>query len=252
MRVAGIQLDIAWEDREENLKRVTPWIDAATAAGANLIVLPEMFACGFSMQTERIGEPVNGPTSAFLREQAARCETWICGSIAERAEGAEKPHNSLVIASPDGTTHRYQKIHPFTFADEHKHYAAGTQFLTCTIAGVECTFFVCYDLRFADEFWQTAKQTNCYVVVANWPAKRRRHWSTLLAARAIENQAYVVGVNRVGEGGGVEYSGDSVIFDPWGEALASAAGGETMILADIDPKVVARARERFPIIPDRR
>jgi omega-amidase len=114
------------------------------------------------------------------------------------------------------------------------------------------TPFVCYDLRFADEFWAMAEHTDCYVVVANWPSSRRAHWQALLVARAIENQAYVIGVNRVGEGGGLHYSGDSRIIDPLGEILAAGAGGETILLADVDPVVVAETRKRFPFLADRR
>ena len=122
-----------------------------------------------------------------------------------------------------------------------------------TVEGLRLGLFVCYDLRFADEFWAVAPATDCYVVVANWPAARRHHWRSLLVARAIENQAYVVGVNRVGvDGNGLEHAGDSMIVDPLGEVLASAAGGETVLVADVDPAVVAGVRARFPFLADRR
>ena len=114
------------------------------------------------------------------------------------------------------------------------------------------SLFVCYDLRFADEFWALAADTDAYLVVANWPAKRRLHWQTLLRARAIENQAYVVGVNRVGSGGGIDYRGDSAIIDPVGEVLASGAGGETVLFADVDPDHVASTRAHFRFLQDRR
>ncbi|HET6584244.1 MAG TPA: carbon-nitrogen family hydrolase [Nannocystaceae bacterium] len=252
MRVAGIQLDTAWEDPRASFERARPWIAAARGAGARLVVLPEMYAVGFSMATDRIAEPVDGPSTAFLREQARAHGLWICGSVPERPEGATRPFNTLVLAAPDGAVHRYRKIHPFTFAREHESYDAGSSFTTVDVEGVRCTLFVCYDLRFADEFWQNATTTDCYVVVANWPARRRHHWTTLLQARAIENQAYVVGVNRVGIGGELEYSGDSRIVDPWGELVATAAMGETMVIADVDPAVVAEARAKFPFLRDRR
>ncbi len=252
MRVAGIQLDTVWEDPQQSFARAKPWIAAAAASGARLVVLPEMYACGFSMATERIAEPTDGPSTAFLREQAQEHGVWICGSVPERAAGAARPHNTLVLSAPDGTLHRYRKIHPFTFAGEHEHYEAGRELVTVAIEGVRCTLFVCYDLRFADEFWGKAKDTDCYVVVANWPARRRHHWQTLLAARAIENQAYVIGVNRVGQGAELEYSGDSRVIDPWGEPIAAAASIETMIVAEVDPAVVADARARFPFLRDRR
>jgi predicted amidohydrolase len=252
LRVAGIQLDTVWEDPQASFARATPWIAAAAAAGARLVVLPEQFACGFSMDAARLAEPPGGPSSAFLREQAERHRVWVCGSIPERTSESDRPFNTLVLCSPDGREHRYRKIHPFTFAKEHEHYAAGTELVTVDVEGVRCSLFVCYDLRFADEFWGRAQQTDCYVVVANWPARRRAHWMALSQARAIENQAYVVAVNRSGVGGELEYSGDSRIVDPWGELVATAAGQETMILADVDPAVVADARARFPVLADRR
>ena len=253
MRVAAIQFDIAWEDPAANFERLRPWIRSAAGAGARLVVLPEMYACGFSMQTAKIEEPPEGPSTAFLRAQAKEHGVWVTGSVPERPDGAPRPSNTMIVASPQGDLTRYRKIHPFTFAKEDEHYDAGREFVTLTIEGVRCTLFVCYDLRFADEFWATAKDTDCYLVIANWPQKRRHHWTTLLQARAIENQAYVVGLNRVGTGGtGLEYSGDSRIFDPWGEAIAAASMRETMLLADVDPDVVSSAREKFPILPDRR
>ena len=252
MKIAAIQSDIAWEDPAANFQRLAPQVASAAASGARLVILPEMYACGFSMATARIEEPVGGPSTTFLQDQARAHGLWICGSLPERREGTARPANTLVLAGPTGELHRYRKIHPFTFADEHLHYGAGDQLVTVDVEGVRCTLFVCYDLRFADEFWVTATATDAYVVVANWPARRRHHWTTLARARAIENQAYVVGVNRVGEGGGIAYSGDSRIIDPWGEVVASAAGQETLLLAEIDPSVVADARERFPVLRDRR
>ena len=158
-----------------------------------------------------------------------------------------------MLAAPDGTVHRYRKIHPFSYSGEHERFDAGDGFVTVDVDGVRCSLFVCYDLRFADEFWALAPDTDCYLVPANWPAKRRDHWRTLLRARAIENQAYVVGVNRVGEGGGLEYVGDSAIIGPFGEELADGAdAGEAVLLADVDPAHVASIRERFPFLTDRR
>lgn len=252
MKIAAIQSDIAWEDPEANFTRLRPWVAAAAAAGAKLVVLPEMFACGFSMTTATIAEPPGGPSTRFLEHQARQHDLWICGSVPEVPLGEAKPYNTLVLASPHGQVVRYRKIHPFSFAREHEHYGAGSDHITVDVDGLRCTLFVCYDLRFADEFWGRAEQTDAYVVVANWPERRRHHWTTLLQARAIENQAYVVGVNRVGHGNGLDYSGDSRIVDPWGEVLAAAAGGETMVLADVRPEVVRDARERFPVLKDRR
>ena len=252
MRVAAVQHDIEWEDPPATFARLAPLMSQAADTGARLTVLTEMFASGFSMHTERIAEPPDGPSVTFLIEQAATHSMWTCGSVPERDDAASLPANTLVLASPAGVVHRYRKIHPFSYSGEHERYRAGHAFLTVDVDGVRCSFFVCYDLRFADEFWQLAPQTDCFVVPANWPAARREHWRTLLLARAIENQAYVVGVNRVGEGGRLSYCGDSRIVDPAGELLATAAGGETMLLADLSAERVAEVRDRFRFLQDRR
>ena len=252
MKIAAVQHDVVWEDRDATLARIEPQLRAAAGTGARLVVLTEMFPTGFSMEPERVAEPEGGPSSEFLRTQAADLDVWLAGSIPLRPDGGGRPVNRLLLAGPAGELHYYDKIHPFSYSGEHEHYAAGTGRITVEVEGVRVTPFVCYDLRFADEFWAEAQGTDCYVVVANWPAARRAHWQALLVARAIENQAYVVGVNRVGEGGGLHYSGDSRIIDPLGEILAAGAGGETILLAEVDPVVVAETRKRYPFLADRR
>ena len=252
MRVAAIQHDIVWEDPSANFERLTPWVAAAAAGGARLVVLTEMFSTGFSMNTAVTAEPVGGPSTEFLQMQAKQHDLWIGGSIAERDDDAELPYNTFVLAGPGGEIDRYRKIHPFTYSGEHEHFAAGDSFVTVEVEGVRVTPLICYDLRFADEFWATATRTDCYVVPANWPDTRRHHWIALLQARAIENQAYVVGCNRVGDGGKLHYTGDSRIIDPMGEVLAAASGIETILSAEVDAAVVAQTRERFPFLPDRR
>jgi len=253
MKVAAIQHDVVWEDPPANFERLAPLLAYAAGEGARLAVLTEMYATGFSMATDRIAEPVDGASTEFLVDQAARHDLWVCGTVPARAAEGAQPANTLVLAAPDGTVHRYRKIHPFSYSGEHERYAAGDRFVTVDVEGVRCSLFVCYDLRFADEFWALAPQTDCYLVPANWPAQRRDHWRTLLRARAIENQAYVVGVNRVGEGGGLEYVGDSAIIGPFGEELADGAdAGEAVLLADVEPSHVASIRARFPFLADRR
>lgn len=252
MKVAAVQHDVVWGDRDANFAHLRGRIAEAAATGARLAVLCEMFSCGFSLDTPRVAEPFDGPSATFLREQAMTHGIWVCGSVPERTDGASVPHNVAILAAPDGELHRYRKIHPFSYAREHEAYAAGDQLVTVEVEGCRVSLFVCYDLRFADEFWGLAPRTDCYVVVANWPESRRHHWRTLLVARAIENQAYVVGVNRVGEGDGLRYVGDSRIVDPLGEVLAAAAGTEALLVAEVDPAVVRAVRERFPFLADRR
>jgi predicted amidohydrolase len=252
VKVAAVQHDIVWEDRDANFDRLGPMIAAAATDGVRLVVLSEMFSTGFSMATDRIAEAADGPSVQFLVDRAREHHIWICGTLPERPAGADRPFNQLVLAAPDGAVHRYAKIHPFGYGAEHEHYAAGDTFLTVDVEGVRCSFFVCYDLRFADEFWQLADSTDVYLVPANWPEARRLPWTTLLQARAIENQAYVIGCNRVGSGNGIPYSGDSRIIDPLGEVLASAAQTESILLADITAERVAEVRDRFRFLQDRR
>ncbi|GGI07930.1 nitrilase-related carbon-nitrogen hydrolase [Egicoccus halophilus] len=252
MRIAAVQHDIVWEDREATLRALDGRVAAAAAGGARLVAFSEMFATGFSMNTHTTAEPLDGPIATWMAEQASRHDVWVAGSLALQAEEHDLPVNALLLVSPDGRHHRYDKIQPFRYAGEHERFAAGKAPLTVDVEGVRLGLFVCYDLRFADEFWAVARDTDAYLVVANWPAARRHHWRTLLDARAIENQAYVVGVNRVGEGGGLRYTGDSRVVDPLGETLVSAAGSETVLFADLDPAVVARVRTDLPFLPDRR
>jgi predicted amidohydrolase len=262
MKIAAIQHDIVWEDGQATRARIAPLIAQAADAGARLVVLSEMFATGFSMSPERIAEPPGGPSEQYLRDRASNHGVWLLGSIAQWAvrdpdtPGDEhenlRAENVAVLAGPDGQLHRYAKIHPFSYAGEDRHYRAGTEFLTVTVEDLRVSVFICYDLRFADEFWELAPATDLYAVVANWPEPRREHWRALLRARAIENQAYVVGVNRVGTGDDIRYAGDSVILDPLGRPLAEGSLTETVLICEADPGEVKRVRDRYPFLADRR
>ena len=256
LRIAAIQHDIVWRDREANFAHLAPLIAGAAASGAGLVLLSETFSTGFATDRDDLGEPQGGRSSQFLAEQAALHGVWVGGSCPEVDPDAppddQRPFNSFVLAGPQGQQHRYRKIHPFSFGGEDKHFRAGDGFVQVAVDGVRLTMFVCYDLRFADEFWQLAESTDVYLVPANWPEARRAHWMALLQARAIENQAYVVGCNRVGTGGGLVYSGDSRIVDPLGELLATASYGESILLADVSAARVAEVRDRFRFLQDRR
>jgi len=263
LKVALVQFAIAWEDVAENHRRVEERLRRAADEGARLAILPEMFTTGFSMDAARIAQPPGGATETFLKEAAARLSLWILGSIPETAGGepaqdaggepaqdVPMPRNTALIVSPAGAVVRYSKIHPFTYAGEHRHYAAGDRVVTVSIEGVRVTPFVCYDLRFPEPFRFAAKETDLFVVVANWPDARREHWRILLRARAIENLAYVAGVNRVGDGGKLHYAGDSALIDPWGETLAEEDDADRVLVGDVDPAKVADARARFPVLED--
>jgi predicted amidohydrolase len=255
MKVAAIQHDTVWEDPKANFEHLAPLIATAAESGARLVVATEMYATGFSMHPERIAEPAGGPSTQFLVEQAVEHGIWLCASLPELAAGdATRPYNMLVLAGPDGSLERYAKVHPFSYGGEDEHYTAGdvADVVTVDVEGLRVTPLICYDLRFAYLFWDAAAATDCYVVVANWPASRRAHWKALVRARAVENQAYVVAANRVGSGGGLDYAGDSCIVDPLGEVLVHAAETETVLVADIDAATVAATRAKFPFLADRR
>lgn len=254
--VAAVQHDIVWEDPEANFARLAPMIADAAAGGARLVLLAELYSTGFSLETARLAEAEDGPSSRFLADQAAAQGIWVGGSLPVRAPGADLPYNRFVLAGPDGERLHYDKRHPFSYGKEDEHYAAGDRQLTLEVDGLRVSPFVCYDLRFADAFWGVGPGTDCYVVVANWPAARREHWRTLLRARAIENQAYVVGLNRVGSGGGLDYAGDSAVIGPFGEELAVATdtgdvGTEQTLVAVVDPSRVTETRATYPFLADR-
>lgn len=251
LRVAAVQHNIWWEDPAENFRRVKPMIERAVDGGARMVVLSEMWSTGFSMRSREIAEPPDGPTATFMKTTAAQMDVWIVGSFPELTAGHDLPTNRLLMAGPGGEDHRYSKIHPFTYAGEDEHYAAGREQLTVAVDGVRVTPLVCYDLRFTDLFWDRAAATDMYVVPANWPEARRAHWRTLLRARAIENQAWVIGVNRVGSAGRLRYVGDTAIIDPLGEADTAPDGEEAIVLGDVDPDRVARIRADFPFMQDR-
>ena len=252
MRISAIQANTVWEDRAANFELLAHPLRVAAAHGASLVVLGEMFATGFSMRTDVVAEPMDGPTMSFLRETARVHDFWVGGSFACTHDRDDLATNRFALVAPNGATHHYDKIHPFRYANEHLVYRAGTDRVAVEIDGVRCSLFVCYDLRFADEFWAVAPATDVYLIPANWPERRSHHWRSLLTARAIENQAYVVGCNRVGTADDLVYSGDSTIIDPQGRTLAHGAHTETVITADIDPDFVRETRKRFPFLADRR
>lgn len=250
MKVALLQLDLAWEDVPANHARASRLLAQAADLGARLAILPEMFATGFSMDGRNVAQAEGGETETFLRERAASLGLHVLAGVAEIAEPL--PANRALLVSPDGSVRRYTKIHPFSFAGEEKVMASGDAVVTWDVEGLRVTPLVCYDLRFPEPFRLAAGDTDLYAVIANWPERRRHHWTLLLRARAVENLAFVAGVNRVGEGDGLRYLGDSALVGPWGETVVSAAEQETLLVANADPAAVAEARRRFPALADRR
>lgn len=253
MKVAGLQLDISWQEPAINLERAELWIRRAADQGAKLITLPEMFATGFSMDVGR-ASAARMETEDLLRRLATSLQVTLIAGTAEVLGGDSggRGANVALLVDPEGGVHTYHKIHPFSFAGEHERYQGGDRVLTVSCGETKVSPFVCYDLRFPEIFRAVAESTHLIVVIASWPDLRGYAWRSLLVARAIENQCYVLGVNRVGEGGGQSYRGDSMLIDPLGEVMASARGAEGIVGGEVDVAHVEQVRGRFPFLRDRR
>ena len=250
MIVAGLQLDIVWEDPAENFRRTEVLVREAVDRGARVLALPELFATGFSMRSEEMAARA-AEVRAFLADTAVRHGVWVIGGYAE--PGAERPANACGIFAPSGNeVLHYRKIHPFSLVSESEHYEAGRDLFTLEIEGVRVTPLICYDLRFPELFRSAATATDLYVVIANWPTRRAHAWRTLLAARAIDDQAWMLGVNRVGEAEGHPHRGDTTLLDPWGEVLATLADTPGVVTGNVDAAVVTDARKHFSFLDDRR
>ena len=252
MQLTAIQLNIAWENRDANFTKIRALLEKSPPQPGGLIALPEMFASGFSMNIPNISDD-NAEDERFLGEIARRYGVYTVGGIVTRdATGAGQ--NEAVVAGPGGNiVTRYRKIHPF--AKEAKHYRAGEEIVTFKAYDTENGFnvapFVCYDLRFPEIFRiATQKGANLFVVIASWPSDRADHWTTLLKARSIENQSYVLGVNRCGNDPYLAYPGKSVIYDPRGQTLAEADATEQIISAHADINSLNQYREQLPFLKD--
>lgn len=247
MKITLVQSDIRRADTEENLRR----LDEAMLrhAGTDLFVFPEMFASGFCMQPEAVAEPGGGRVLEWMRRQAAGRGAALAGSVAVReADGTFR--NRLLLVTPDGACAAYDKRHLFAYGGEDRCYRAGSARTVVCWRGVRILLQVCYDLRFP--VWSRNRQDyDLILYVANWPAARIGAWDTLLRARAIENQCYVAGVNRVGADEAGDYCGHSVVVDPYGRALTDEAdGGACERTAVVDMEMLRRFREKFPVWAD--
>ncbi|MCX7055365.1 MAG: amidohydrolase [Proteobacteria bacterium] len=244
LRVTMIQADLAWQDPATNRRNLAAHF-RGLAGHTDLIVLPEMFTTGFSMEASSLAETMAGATVAWLREESAAVGCAITGSLIVEENGQH--YNRLVWATPDGGIAHYDKRHLFRMAREQEHYAAGNRRLVVEIKGWRVCPLVCYDLRFP--VWSRNRgDYDVLLYVANWPSRRRTAWSALLRARAIENLCYVVGVNRVGkDGNGASYSGDSVALDFLGQVLGGDRGGDFVETAVLDRESLATFRCDFPV-----
>ena len=252
MNIIGLQYDIAWENKAANFAKVRKLLAEAAPARDSLVVLPEMFATGFSMNPDAIAEAYGGPTEQFLAETARQFGVGVVAGAAMRGRDGQARNKALVFSASGELLAFYAKMQPFTLGGEPEHYQAGQRPVAFCWGEWTISPFVCYDLRFPEIFREAAAahRPELFVVIANWPAKRIRHWVRLLQARAIENQAYVVGVNRVGSDPYFTSGGRSLIVDPDGEILADAGEAEGSVRAELDLAGLRKYREGLPFLSD--
>jgi len=256
MRAHLVQLDIRWEDKPSNYETVRGLLSGANAREGDLVVLPEMFDTGFSLRTEETADE-NAATLAFLGELARSLHVWIHGgrTMAGRAGLAT---NRATILDPQGRlVAEYSKIHPFTYGREPERFRPGTEVITydwvSDTGSLRICPAICYDLRFPELFREgLARGAEAFVIGANWPDARHAHWRALLIARAIENQAYVLGVNRVGNDPYLAYAGGSMGVSPKGEVIGELGAEAGVLTVDVDPGAVRAWRGQFPAWRDAR
>jgi omega-amidase len=247
-----IQTNLAWEDKKTNLARFSEKIQPL-AGETQLVILPEMFNTGFSMNAEMLAEDMNGETVSWMKETAAKNKVIITGSLIIKEEN--KFYNRLIWMLPNGQLAFYDKRHRFAYAGEDISFSAGNKRLIASVNGWKVNLVVCYDLRFPvwlrQQFSDNEFEYDLLVCVANWPERRNHAWKTLLQARAIENQCYVAGVNRVGkDGNDISYSGESLLADPLGEILYQKNYNEDVYTVTLDKEHLNSVRQKMPFWRD--
>jgi len=243
LTVTLIQAELFWEDIPANLATFDKKIDSI-AEKTDLIILPEMFTTGFSMNAAKLAETMNGSSVSWILSRSKAKNTDIMGSVIIEEEG--KYYNRLLWAKPDGTLMTYDKKHLFRMTGEHEVFTPGSKLLTVTVKGWKLRPFICYDMRFPIWNRNIDNQYDLAIYIANWPEKRASHWKILMPARAVENQCYVIGVNRVGtDGNGFAYSGDSSASDPIGNLLFQKADTPCTYTARLNYDRIREYRENF-------
>ncbi|WP_163714305.1 amidohydrolase [Mangrovibacterium lignilyticum] len=242
-----IQADLVWEDVNANLRNFESMF-GSIPSNVDLVVLPEMFSTGFSMQVERFAEPMDGETVSWMKKQAASLNTVLAGSLMIRENTSFR--NRFVFVRPDGRLEFYDKRHLFSMGQENDHFMPGKERKIVELNGFRILPQVCYDLRFP-VFSRNRNDYDLLLNCANWPAPRKDVWLCLLKARAIENQAFVAGVNRVGsDANGIHYSGDSLIYDARGSVLEHAGNAANIVVQKLSLESLLNFRSKFPVLPD--
>jgi predicted amidohydrolase len=257
LTITTIQTQLFWEDKAANLRMLQQKIENISEK-TELVILPEMFSTGFSMQPEVLAETMDGETITWMKKIAEENGIILTGSIIIKEDG--KFYNRLIWMLPNGQHGHYDKRHLFAYGEEDKHYATGNKRLIASVKGWKINLQVCYDLRFPVWARQTPPprgevgrglEYDVLIYVANWPERRSHAWKTLLCARAIENQCYVVGVNRVGDDAkNIHYSGNSLVIDPEGQVLYHMADEEDINTITITKEKLEQVRTKFPFLND--
>ncbi|MBJ06864.1 MAG: amidohydrolase [Verrucomicrobiaceae bacterium] len=252
MSVIALQYDIAWEDRERNFDTVRRLLTKSTVKPGSLIVLPEMFSTGLSMDVEKVAEKKDSSVEKFLSSLAWQYESHVIGGLVSRDGSSGMGRNEVAVYDPSGRpVALYQKNHTFSYNDESSHYQAGEGLAMFRWRDFTVCPVICYDLRFPELFRQGVRRgADLFTVSANWPDPRLRHWKTLLEARAIENLAHVVGVNRVGCDPRFNYPGGSRILNHCGVVLAEAGDSEAVLACELDHAEMLSWRKEFPALED--
>lgn len=247
--ITGIQSSLHWEDKEANLQMFEEKIFSISQP-TEIVVLPEMFSTGFSMQPKKLAEPMDGESVEWMKRIAAKKKIILTGSVI--IEEDRNFYNRLVWVLPNGQIGYYDKRHLFAYGDEDQHYTAGKKRLIASVKGWKINLMVCYDLRFP--VWSRQQgdfEYDVLIYVANWPERRVHAWTTLLRARAIENQSYVIGVNRTGDDGNkIPYTGESMAVNPMGEILYHKNDEEDVFTVTLDRSDLEKTREKFPFWKD--
>ena len=252
LTITTIQSDLVWEERSANLRLLEQKI-AGISEKTEIVVLPEMFSTGFSMNTAALAETMDGETMGWMKRVSNENDIVLTGSIIIEEEG--KYFNRLIWMLPNGQYGQYDKRHLFAFGEEDQHYSPGNKRLVASVKGWKINLLVCYDLRFPvwarQQKKEEAAEYDVLIYVANWPERRSHAWKTLLCARAIENQCYVIGVNRVGnDGNNIYYSGNSLVIDPLGQVLYHMVDAEDVFTITLQKEKLEEVRTKFPFWKD--
>ena len=249
LKITVFQAYLFWENADKNLQNISLKLSSGVREKTDLIVLPEMFNTGFTMRAEEMAEEMDGKTMQWLSKTAASYECVITGSLIIKENG--NFYNRMIWMKPDGEFQYYDKHHLFSMADENKHFEAGNEQLIVELKGWKIRLAICYDLRFPVWLRNKNAEYDILLLVASWPDKRSSHWRTLIHARAVENQTYVVAVNRVGhDGNQIYHSGHSMCIDPYGNTVYYKPEDEDLYTFSINYPELEKIRRQFPFLDD--